>query len=475
MSSERLDITGSEFFQPPQCGPHRVTPVSGTSVDRAQRVKQRVMIDGRNLSLERGTGVATYGRNLSYCLRDLGYHVDVLYGNRAAPGHSELMHEIAFFDVNAGDIPLWLQRLRTLREASVAPFGYEARRVPVTGTVITDTFKSRLPYFDAIHNCPDLYRKAHSLFGVFGFMHRVRAAPRPHLMHWTYPLPLRIPKIPNIYTLHDLVPLRLPYTTLDNKRRYFKLLKKIAKRADHIVTVSESAKQDIMNLLKVSPDRITNTYQAISIPEKYSAKPPEVVQREVEGTFGLEYRNYYLFWGSIEPKKNIGRIIEAYLGSGVEPPLVIVGAQAWKSEDELKLLYDDNIRSLVQVQNVTRVKKQVIQLSYASFPLLVSLIKGAKAAIFPSLYEGFGLPVLESMTLGTPVISATTASIPEVAADAAILVNPYDTREISEAIRAIDADDGLRDSLVQRGLARAELFSMDNYKSRLSAVYGKFI
>ena len=129
----------------------------------------------------------------------------------------------------------------------------------------------------------------------------------------------------------------------------------------------------------------------------------------------------------------------------------------------------------MQVQNVTRVKKQVIQLSYASFPLLVSLIKGAKAAIFPSLYEGFGLPVLESMTLGTPVISATTASIPEVAGDAAILVNPYDTREISEAIRAIDADAGLRDSLVQRGLVRAELFSMDNYQRRLRAVYEKFI
>ena len=197
------------------------------------------------------------------------------------------------------------------------------------------------------------------------------------------------------------------------------------------------------------------------------------MQREVEGTFGLGYKNYYLFWGSIEPKKNIGRIIEAYLGSGVEAPLVIVGAQAWKSEEELKLLYDDNIRSLVQINNVTRVKKQVIQLSYASFPLLVSLIRGAKATVFPSLYEGFGLPVLESMMLGTPVISANTASIPEVAGDAAILTNPYDTREISEAIRMVDADEGLRDSLVRRGLARAQLFSMDSYMRRLDAVYRK--
>jgi len=431
------------------------------------------MIDGRNLSLEHGTGVATYARNLSYALRDLGYHVDVLYGNRAAPGPSELMREIAFFDTNAGDVPRWLQKLRDLREELLAPLGYRARRVPITGTVIIDTFKSRLPHFDAIHNSPDLYRRAHGLFGFFGRMHKVRVRPAPHLMHWTYPLPLRIPRVPNIYTLHDLVPLRLPYTTLDNKRRYFKLVKKVVRTADHIVTVSESAKQDIIALLKVKPDRITNTYQAVSIPEKYSAKPEVVVQREVEGTFGLGYKNYYLFWGSIEPKKNIGRIIEAYLGSGVEAPLVIVGAQAWKSEEELKLLYDDNIRSLVQINNVTRVKKQVIQLSYASFPLLVSLIRGAKATVFPSLYEGFGLPVLESMMLGTPVISANTASIPEVAGDAAILTNPYDTREISEAIRMVDADEGLRDSLVRRGLARAQLFSMDSYMRRLDAVYRK--
>jgi glycosyltransferase involved in cell wall biosynthesis len=231
----------------------------------------------------------------------------------------------------------------------------------------------------------------------------------------------------------------------------------------------------LVKLLGVTPDRITNTYQAVSIPDKYAKKPAEVVQREVEGTFGLEYKSYYLFWGSIEPKKNIGRIIEAYLASGVKPPLVIVGAQAWKSEDELRLLYDDNIRSLVQVDNVTRVRNKVIQLSYASFPLLVSLIRGAKATLFPSLYEGFGLPVLESMLLETPVISSKTASVPEVAGDAAILVNPYDTREIAEAIRAIDADEGLRRHLVEKGLARAELFSMERYRHRLNAVYRRYL
>ncbi len=438
-------------------------------------MKKRILIDGRNLGLEKGTGVATYARNLSYCLRDLGYGVEVLYGNRSAPGHSSLMKEIAFFDTNAGDIPKWLRILRGIKESLYAPFGYRATRVPITGRVITETFKSRLPYFDEIYNVPDLYRKAHSTYGIFRRLHKVHFRSRPDLVHWTYPLPLRIKGIPNVYTLHDLVPLRLPYTTLDNKRRYLSLVSKLTRTADHIVTVSESARNDIIDLLRISPERITNTYQSVSIPAKYANKPEDVVQREVEGTFGVEYKNYYLFWGSIEPKKNIGRMVEAYLASGVKPPLVIVGAQAWKSEEELRLLYDDNIRSRIQIGNEIKVKSKVIQLSYAPFPLLVSLIKGAKATVFPSLYEGFGLPVLESMILRTPVISSNTASIPEVARDAAVLVNPYDTRELAEAIRRIDADGDLREELVRRGAVQALKYSEESYREKLNYVYSRLL
>lgn len=438
-------------------------------------MKKRIMIDGRNLDLEKGTGVATYARNLSYCLMDMNYSVEVLYGSRASPNQTDLMKEIAFFDSNAGDVPEWLRILRAMKEIALAPLGYEATKVPITGSVITDTFKSKLPYYDTIYNSPDIFRKANGLYGLLNMMHKVNIKNKPDIMHWTYPLPLKLPSIPNVYTLHDLVPLRLPYTTLDNKRRYLRLVKKIADDADHIITVSESAKADIVKLLNVSPDRVTNTYQAVSIPEKYLNKPESVVQREVEGTFGLDYKNYFLFWGAIEPKKNIGRIIEGYLASGVKTPLVIVGAQAWKSEQELKLLYDDNIRSLVRVGNETRYRNKVMQLNYVPFPLLVSLIKGAKATIFPSLYEGFGLPVLESMLLGTPVITSNTASIPEVAGDAALTVDPYDTRQISDAIISMDSDASLREELVRRGYIQSLLFSEDNYKSRLQSVYGKLI
>ena len=437
--------------------------------------KKKIMIDGRNLGLEKGTGVATYARNLSYCLHDMGYGVDVLYGNRAAPGMSELMKEIAFFDSNAGRVPAFVRALNAAKDTLRAPFGFSSTRVPITGKVIPDTFKSRLPYFDHIENSPNLFTKAHNVFGIFKRLHKIYPEQKPDLMHWTYPLALKMPGIPNIYTLHDLVPLRLPYTTLDNKRRYFRLVSAIAKKADHIVTVSEASKQDIMELLGVPEERITNTYQSVHIPEKYAEKPDEVVQREIEGTFGLGYKNYYLFWGSIEPKKNIGRLIEGYLASGVEAPLVIVGAQAWKSEEELKLLYDDNIRSLIQVGPETRVKRKVIQLSYAPFPLLVSLIKGAKATVFPSLYEGFGLPLLESMLLGTPVITSNVSSIPEVVGNATCLLNPYESREIANAIRIIDQDDDLRFDYARRGLVQAKKFSQGCYQGRLESVYRKFI
>ena len=432
------------------------------------------MIDGRNLGLESGTGVATYARNLSFALRDLGYGVEVLYGGKGAPGTSDLMREIAFFDSNAGDPPKWLQVYRAARAAATQVVGHSASLVPVTGAVITDHFKSRLPYFDSLYNSTELFSRANWLYGAFGRMRKVTLpGHRPDLMHWTYPLPLRVPRTPNIYTLHDLVPLRLPHTTLDNKRRYFRLVRKLVRSADHIVTVSESSKIDIINILGADERRVTNTYQAVHIPEKYSMKPLDVVQREVEGTFGLPFKEYFLFWGAIEPKKNIGRLIEGYLASGVKAPLVIVGAHAWKSDEELRLLYDDNIRTLVRVGDETRVKKRVIQLCYAPFPLLISLIKGAKATVFPSLYEGFGLPVLESMLLGTPVISSNTSSIPEIAGDAAVLVDPYDTRQIADAIRSVDSDSGLRKALSDKGMNRATLFSRGRYLERLHGVYSK--
>jgi glycosyltransferase involved in cell wall biosynthesis len=433
--------------------------------------KARIMIDGYNLALEEGTGISTYSRNLSFTLKELGSDVDVLYGTRRSP-RNELMKEIAFFDPNVGK-PNFLDRFiyEMRMVGSVPMMNATATQIPLTDTVIKDAYKSRLPRADALWNVPQLFARSYKLFDLTGKFFTVKMPSEPQIAHWTYPLPLKLKNAKNIYTIHDLVPLRLPYTTLDVKRRYFKLMKSLASRADHIVTVSETSKRDIVNILGIPEDRVTNTYQAVDIPAKYANKPVDIVKQEVEGTFNLTYKGYMLFFGAIEPKKNVARLIEGFLGSGVDIPLVIVGKLGWKSEQELKLLNEDVISYLEQVDKLMVTRRRIHRIDYASFPLLVSLIRGAKAVMFPSLYEGFGLPALEAMQLGTPVLSSTGGSMPEVCGDAALLVDPYDPRAIAEGIRALDTNEALREELSRKGVARAAAFSTHAYAERLDALY----
>lgn len=434
-----------------------------------------VMIDGYNLALETGTGVATYARNLSFACGELGYRTEILYGTRASPSTDPLLREISFFDPNAGSPSFFLELSRRLVQLCTSPLGLRARPVPMTGKVISRTFQSRMPHYDLIWNAPELFSRSYWHFRAYKHFLTVGGVTRPDLMHWTYPLPIRLPSTRNIYTLHDLVPLRLPFTTLDNKKMYKRMIQGVLKRADHIVTVSEASKRDIVELFDYPEERITNTYQAVSIPKKYADKPDDLVREEVEGAFGLTYKGYFLFFGAIEPKKNISRLIEAYLASQVEEPLVLLGKTAWKAGEELRFLNEGSNRYLEQLDNLTFTRDRVRRFDYAPFPLLVSLIRGAKALVFPSLYEGFGLPVLEAMSLGTPVITSNTASIPEVAGDAALLVDPYDPRAIADAIKVMATDSALRETLSARGRAQAALFSEERYRERLSSLYARLM
>jgi len=289
----------------------------GSLRDNGNRRQPFVMIDGFNLSLQKGTGVATYARNLSSAVHELGFEVGILYGNSISDRHPPLLKEVMFFDPPQPVKHPLIRGARGLR-ALARTRSRRAFEVPISGAVIAEPFRSQLPYYDSIWNAPDLYFAAGLRFDLFGSPQPVKPKRMPQLVHWTYPLPVYIPGIPNIYTLHDVVPLRLPYTTMDKKARYFKLLRWICRHAAHIVTVSENSKRDIVELLEVDPSKITNTYQAVRVPEKLLEKPEDEIRREVESTVGLSYKNYFLFYGSIEPKKNLGRLIAAYLASGVE-------------------------------------------------------------------------------------------------------------------------------------------------------------
>lgn len=419
-----------------------------------------VMIDGFNLGLEKGTGVATYARNLTFALRDLGVEVGVLYGHGMRERDDELFKEVAFFDPPHQQTRRLMRLWRGVRAATRSPHS-RAFQIPITGSVVADGFRAKLPHFDSVWNANRVFDRGLIQHELMGWHGRVQFQRAPDLQHWTYPFPLRTRGAPNVYTLHDLVPLRLPFTTLDRKKGYLSMLRWIARTADHVVTVSEASRRDIIDLLGMSPDRVSNTYQAVSLPAAQLRRAEDDVRREVEGVHGLAYGDYFLFFGSIEPKKNIGRLIEAYLASDVKRPLVIVGAQAWRSEQELRLIG----------QHQNGAARRIVQIEYLPLPGLISLIRGARALLFPSLYEGFGLPVLEAMTLGAPVLTSNSSALPEIAGDAALLVDPYDTAAIADGIRALDANDALRADLSARGRIQAAKFSQRAYAQRLAAVY----
>jgi glycosyltransferase involved in cell wall biosynthesis len=432
----------------------------------------RIVFDGLNLALPQGTGIATYTRNLIDGVCGLGHKAGVLYATRQNPAKDPLLREIGFFDERRrsyGGTP-WTDRLEYW--GNLANAFRHNRPIPMNAARVVHArqFQDRLPAVDDWFVSPGLFARAHMRFDIAGDFLPVTFDTPPDIMHCTYQHPLKARRARNLYTIHDLVALRLPFTTMDRKRKTFQLLRKIARQADHIVTVSENSRRDIIEILGADASRVTNTYQSVCFPPDMLERPPEAIAEQLSGSLGLDWRGYLLFFGAMEPKKNIARIIDAYQASGVDIPLVLVTSNGWENEAETKLLQEQLLK---QREKGRPLKRRVVRFEYVSRAMLVTLLRGARALLFPSLYEGFGLPVLEAMSLGTPVVTSNTSSLPEVAGDAALVVDPYDSPAIARAIATVTNDAGLRDDLARRGLVQAGRFSPERYRERLAAMYAK--
>jgi glycosyltransferase involved in cell wall biosynthesis len=419
----------------------------------------RIGIDGFNIAMARGTGIATYGRVLSQCLAALGHPVDVIFGLPIALDASDLLREVLFFDTFGQDTKV--RRSRVLgpgwwREVFATPFARPAAIVPITGKVETRGLRHRLPSFDRILNVADLFSLAARHFRRTGRFLTITAPDPPAVMHWTYPLPVSLLGARNVYTIHDMVPLRLPSATLDNKTYHVRLIRGCLRHAARICTVSETSRQDIIALFPEAADQVVNTYQSVvPAPDALAAEDDEL-RRLLGGVFGLSLRGYFLYFGAVEPKKNIVRLLEAYLASGCQIPLVLVGGRAWKAEREAELIAEH---------------AQIRQIDYVPFDQLSRLIRGARAVVFPSLSEGFGLPMVEAMALGTPVLTSREGALPEVAGQAAFFVDAYDGEDIAAGMRRLEHDDGLCAELSAAGVVQARRFDLGAYQQRLAAFY----
>jgi glycosyltransferase involved in cell wall biosynthesis len=258
-------------------------------------------------------------------------------------------------------------------------------------------------------------------------------------------VPLAAP-CPTVVTVHDLAFLRRPDLVPARRRRYFgAMLRAAVRRAARVIAVSEWTKGDVVELLGVAPERVAVTHLAADETFRPADAATLIAFRARQG---LE-RPYVLFVGNLEPRKNVAGLLRAFalLITEVEHELVLVGGEGWMTEEISAALADPRLRD--RVRRVGWVEPAALPLWYGAADLFV----------FPSFYEGFGLPPLESMACGTPVIAANVTALPEVVGDAALTVDPTDAEAMAGAMRRVLFDPALAADLRRRGLSRAEDFS----------------
>jgi glycosyltransferase involved in cell wall biosynthesis len=438
--------------------------------------ERSILFEASNLGLSTGTGIATYARALARAAGRLGFTPLGLFDvARPLDARAGVLNDVLAFDAiapNEGASPL-AQALRSVAAAFNTLGGLRPVELPQSGIVIGRATVA-LREFQAAYAATHLIEAGRTHFKIWGRTARLRLARKPTLFHATHPVPLSIKGIPNIVTIHDLVPLRLPFTTLDDKRYFYKLVQHIARTADHIVTVSEHSRRDIIDLLGVDERRVTNTWQAVDVPVEVVELPENVLADRLLRLFGLELGSYYLFCGAIEPKKNVSRLIDAYAASGTKRPLILAGGPGWQNSTEMAKIENDRFLSYRLDGTSFRRERQVWRLNYLEREQLLLLLRGARALLFPSIYEGFGLPVVEAMALGTPVLTSNVSSLPEVAGNAAVLVDPYSIDSICQGIVMLDNDSDLHATLAASGRGQAKKFSPNGYDERLRQLYQLF-
>ena len=306
--------------------------------------------------------------------------------------------------------------------------------------------------------------------------------PASSLYHSPYIAMPYWPGIPSLLTVYDLIPVRYPAYSSPRARFFILWMTRLALRAArHVIAISEFTRRDFMTEFGLQPEQITAI--PLAADPAFQSQPPEAIAA-VRARYDLPER-FVLYLGSNKPHKNLARLVEAWQNASSKWQMAIGSLVIAGSWDER---YPD-ARELAHSSGANTSPKNG-QLPASSFQLpiwlgpvpeadLPALYSAAAAFVFPSLYEGFGLPVLEAMACGTPVICSNTSSLPEVAGDpsagsgpsAALLVDPLDTEALADALRLVLTDDSLRAELRRRGLARAARFTWQQTAAATLAIY----
>jgi len=280
-----------------------------------------------------------------------------------------------------------------------------------------------------------------------------------HAPHYVLPPAVRCR---SIVTIHDCIHLMFPQY-LPNRMAYAYARASMwsaARRSNRILTVSEASKRDIIRFFGVPADKIVVIYNAID--ERFRLAPSDEAVDRVRERYQLSGR-FVLYAGNIKPHKNLVRLIEAF-----------AALRRRGFDDVTLLIIGDEISRLPALRRAVhshKLHKHVRFLGYLADDMLAILYRLASVFVFPSLYEGFGLPPLEAMASGTPVVTSNVSSLPEVTGGAAVLVDPYDVDSIREGIERVLTDPALRAELRAKGIARSLEFSWERSVARTREIY----
>ena len=272
----------------------------------------------------------------------------------------------------------------------------------------------------------------------------------PNIVHGTNYSVYPCQNSKKVLGIYDLTFIKYPKYSNSVTKAYTKRLKQCLQWTDLVITISESSKRDIVEHLRVNPEQVYVTPLASRYHHNYLAKT-----YQLENTANYNFAQpYLLFVSTIEPRKNIITLVLAFnwlkQKYKIEHNLILIGQKGW------------NYKPILAEIEKSPWKSQIHQLDYLSDELIALFYSRADVFVYPSYYEGFGMPVLEAMTLGAPVVTSNTSSLPEVAGDAAILIDPNDPISLAEAILSVISDSQLRDQLIHKGKERAKLYSWEH-------------
>ncbi len=336
--------------------------------------------------------------------------------------------------------------------------------------------KTNLFDIDSYHNFLTIqpqnffYKKLPSLWRRIGIVKQIDQAHLDIYHGLSNELPKNIEKlnIKTVVTIHDLIFERFPKTYhLDERYTHRWKIKRACKIADLVIAISEQTKNDLIELYGVSPQKITVCYQSCNpIFEKTIS---EIEKKNIKKKYQLPDQ-YFLFVSSITARKNLIAICRAMiiLKDTLAIPLVIIGDGKIEKNEVKQLMKENGIEHRLLFLNELAAAKEDSFTSAADFP---AIYQQAFALVYPSIFEGFGLPILEAMWSGLPVICSSVSSMPEVAEDAALYFSPEDTNQLAQHLQAIASDQQLVKILKDKGREQAKKFSTENYANQIIKIY----